>query len=116
MAEVRRMTRPVNSRRKGARGELEFIQQHLAPHWPDACRNLDQFKADKRDCLNVAGVHWQIKRTERLDLWAAIHQAQTEAAANDVPVVAFRRNRSGWNCIVTADELIALLRLKDKHS
>lgn len=104
---------PLNSRRKGAKGELEFIKQHLHPFWPDACRNLDQFKDDKRDCLNVAGVHWQIKRTERLDLWAAIGQANSEAAATDLPVVAFRRNHSSWYCIVEASEMVALLRLRD---
>jgi hypothetical protein len=104
---------PINSRRKGARGELEFIQTHLQPHWPDACRNLDQFKADKRDCLNVAGVHWQIKRTESLQIWTALAQAESEAAVTDLPVVAFRRNRSRWYCVVEASELVALLRMRE---
>ena len=103
----------INSRRKGAKGETEFIKNHLAPHWPEAKRNLDQFGADKRDCLEVAGIHWQIKRTEKLELWKAINQAETEAAATDTPVVAFRRNRSKWYCIMDADEFVALLRLRD---
>jgi hypothetical protein len=103
----------LNSRRKGARGELEFIQTHLAPYWPEAKRNLDQFGDDKRDCLNVAGVHWQIKRTETLRLWDAIQQAETEASATDVPVVAFRRSHSEWKCIIDAGELVALLRLRE---
>jgi hypothetical protein len=107
------MNRRINSRRKGARGELEFIQQHLQPYWPTACRNLDQFKEDKRDCLNVAGCHFQIKRTERLDLWGALGQAEGEAAATDLPVVAFRRSRSKWYCVVEASELVALLRLRE---
>jgi hypothetical protein len=104
---------PLNSRSKGKKGEQEFINQHLRPHWPKAARNIDQTKDDKRDCVNVAGVHWQIKRTETLRVWAAIEQAESEAAATDTPVVAFRRNRSRWYCIVDADELVALLRLRD---
>jgi hypothetical protein len=100
---------PVNSRAKGARGEREFIDLHLAHYWPEAKRNLDQFGDDKRDCLNVAGVHWQIKRTERLDLWAAIRQAESEARADDVPVVAFRRNRSRWYCVTAASGFTGLL-------
>jgi hypothetical protein len=104
---------PLNSRAKGAQGEREFIAKHLAPYWPDACRNLDQFKADKRDCLNVAGVHFQIKRTERLEVWAAIAQAEGEAAGTDLPVVAFRRNRSRWYCVLDAAELVALLRMRE---
>jgi hypothetical protein len=103
----------LNSRAKGARGELEFIQLHLAPYWPQACRNLDQYGPHKQDCLNVAGCHFQIKRTERLDLWKAIRQAETEAAPTDLPIVAFRRNRSRWMCALGADELIALLRLRE---
>jgi hypothetical protein len=103
----------IDSRQKGARGEREFIQNHLAPYWPDACRNLDQYGSDKRDCLRAGGVHWQIKRTERLNLWAAIRQAETEASPTDLPIVAFRRNRSPWMCALNADELIALLRLRE---
>lgn len=105
---------PINSRSKGKRGELEFIQRHLLPFWPGAKRNLDQFGEDKRDCLEVAGVHWQIKRTESLQVWKAIEQAETEAAEHDLPVVAFRRNRSKWYCIVEADEMVALLRMREQ--
>jgi hypothetical protein len=104
----------LNSRRKGKRGENEFITRHLLEHWPEAKRNLDQFGDDCRDVLNVAGCHWQIKRTERLDLWAAIEQADREAAPTDTPLVAFRRNRSRWYCVIEADELVALLRLREQ--
>lgn len=105
---------PINSREKGRRGELEFINDHLRRYWPEATRNLDQFGADKRDCLNVAGVHWQIKRTESLKIWAALNQAETEAASIDIPVVAFRRNRSRWYVALDAAEFVALLRLKEQ--
>lgn len=105
---------PPNSRRKGARGEQEFINLHLRPYWPDACRNIDQTKDDKRDCLEVAGCHIQVKRTERFEVWKALEQAETEAAPTDLPIVAFRRNRSRWYCVVDAAELVALLRLKEQ--
>lgn len=105
---------PINSREKGRRGELEFIQRHLVTYWPEACRNLDQFGPDKRDVAKVAGCHFQIKRTEKLELWKAIHQAESEARDNDLPIVAFRRNRSRWYCVVDAAELIALLRLREQ--
>lgn len=104
---------PLNSRRKGAAGELEFINLHLRPYWPDACRNIDQTRDDKRDCLNVAGTHFQIKRTESLRLYAALAQAESEAASTDLPVVAFRRSRSKWYCVLDAAELVALLRLRE---
>lgn len=99
-----------NSRAKGAQGEREFIARHLVPHWPEAKRNLDQFGDDKRDCVRVGGVHWQIKRVEKLSIWAALTQAETEVVGTDLPVVAFRRNRSGWYCALSAEEFVSLLR------
>lgn len=103
---------PLNSRSKGKRGELEFINRHLRPHWPKACRNVDQHGEDKRDCLNVAGVHWQVKRTEAFQVWAALEQAESEARDGDMPVVAFRRNHSKWYCVLSAEDLVELLRVK----
>lgn len=103
----------INSRRKGARGENEFIKRFLVPYWPEACRNLDQYGPKKNDCLNAAGAHWQIKRAERADIWSWIRQADEEAAPTEVPIVAFRRNRSDWYCVIPADELVALLRLRE---
>lgn len=38
---------PINSRRKGARGELELIGI-LQEYWPNCCRNIDQFKDNKQ--------------------------------------------------------------------
>jgi len=99
----------MNSRAKGAAGEREFIARHLVDRWPDACRNYYQGGASKADAANVGNVHWQIKRREKIEIWAAIKQAETEAKPGDLAVVAFRRSRSRWYCIVGADEFVALL-------
>lgn len=104
---------PLNSRAKGKKGELEFLAKHVTPWWPEARRNLEQHTGDKRDCLAVAGIHFQIKRVESLNIWAALDQAITEADPLDVPIVAFRRNRSPWYGALEMDELIPLLRLRD---
>jgi hypothetical protein len=103
---------PINSRAKGKRAELA-LAQILVPYWPEVCRNLDQFGKDKRDLLNCAGVHWQVKHVESLNIWKALDQAMTEAASTDTPVVAFRRNRSPWYAALELDELIPLLRLRE---
>jgi hypothetical protein len=104
---------PLNSRSKGKRGELELIKV-LRQVWPEACRNIDQFGSSKEDVLNVKGIHFQIKRVERFNLWAALQQAENEAKALDLPVVAFRRNRGQWYGALPLDELIALLRLREQ--
>lgn len=104
---------PLNSRAKGARGETEFIKAFLAPYWPEAKRNLDQFGADKRDCLEIAGVHWQIKRVEKLNINKGMDQARGEANRGDIPIVAHRINRAPWLCTLDAEDFIPLLRLRD---
>jgi hypothetical protein len=101
------------SRRKGQAGEREFINTFLRPFWPKACRNIDQFGPNKADCLNAGGAHWQIKRQERTQIWEWIEQAESEAAPTELPIVAFRRNRSKWYCVLEAEELVALLRLRE---
>lgn len=103
------MTRRINSRAKGKAGELEFIREHLAEFWPDAKRNLDQFKGDGRDCLDAGDFHWQVKRTERLAVWSAIEQSESEAQDGRVPLVAFRRNRSPWYVVGRAGLLVPML-------
>lgn len=106
----------INSRTKGKVGELEVMAM-LRQYWPDACRNLDQCRESevldsKSDALNTTGVHFQIKRVERLNIWEALRQAQSEAAHFDIPVVAFRRNRGQWYGALPLDELLALLALR----
>jgi hypothetical protein len=101
------------SRRKGAAAEREFINGFLRPFWPKACRNIDQHRDEKSDCLNAGGCHWQIKRQERTEIWAWIAQAEAEAPPTELPIVAFRRNRSKWYCVIDADELVTLLRLRE---
>lgn len=104
---------PINSRAKGKRAEQDFINRHLRPYWPEAARNIDQFRDDKRDVIAVNGVHFQCKHVESLNIWAALAQAESEASPLDLPVVAFKRNRSPWYAALPADELIALLRLRE---
>jgi hypothetical protein len=104
---------PINSRSKGKRAELQLCRI-LTATWPEAGRNLDQFGPRKMDVINTPGVHWQCKHVEKLNIWAALDQAITESVATDVPVVAFKRNRSAWFAALELDELIPLLRLKEQ--
>lgn len=85
--------------------------------WPEACRNLDQYGgigSSKADVLNTRGIHFQIKRVgTRINIWAALNQAKSEAKQHDLPVVIFRRDKGQWYAALDADELLALLRLRE---
>ena len=103
------------SRDKGKRGELE-LSKFLCRVWPDCKRNLDQFGIDKRDLLDTPGFHFQAKRTEAIRIWEALAQARDEAALGDIPVVAFRRNRSEWHVALRLHDFLDLLQEIDEMS
>ena len=98
------------SRDKGARGEREWAkilaelfgcddahrgrQCHGGPDSPDVAKG-------------IPGTHAEVKRTEKLSLYAAMSQAFDDAG-DDVPYVAHRRNNEDWLVIVRADDLAEL--------
>jgi len=101
------------SRTKGARAEAEVVSILRAAGWPHARRVFDSGSAGGGDVQGPAGVVFEVKRTERLNIWEAIEQAETGATNRELPVVAFRRNRSGWYAALPLDELLALLKLRE---
>lgn len=80
--------------------------------FPRARRNFGSGSQGEGDIIGVPGVHIECKYVEALNIWAALNQACTEAGTN-IPVVAFRRNRSGWYAALPLDDLAALLALRD---
>lgn len=100
----------VNSKRKGKVGELEASKA-----WAEAfrceARRGQQFAggADSPDIVHsVPGVHLEVKRTERLHLYDALEQAQSESGGS-CPVVLHRANNRQWVAIVPLDALPELV-------
>jgi hypothetical protein len=62
------------------------------------------------------GLHFEVKRTERLKLWEALSQAETDAKGT-VPVVLHRANNRPWVAIVRlADIGILSAILRSTHT
>lgn len=102
------------SRDKGARGELEVLQLVRDAGWTRATRNFASGAVGNGDLAHgPAGVVFEVKRTERLDLPGAYRQAVEAAGPHDLPVVAHRRSRDPWLATLPLDELLALLRLRE---
>lgn len=95
----------MNSRQKGKRIEREAAAA-LSAVFNVAMRRGVQFSGgpDSPDVIGLPGVHFEVKGVERLNLWAAMEQAVRDAGSN-VPVVAFKRNRSGWMLAVRLDDV-----------
>lgn len=104
----------MNSRDKGARGEREFAA--FLRERGVAARRGQQFSGspDSPDVVIESGlsvaVHFEVKRTERLSLYPAMEQAKKDSSHNQIPIVAHKKNRKQWLAVLSADDLIALLK------
>jgi len=100
----------MNSRAKGKVGELEAAQWFRDHGHP--ARRGQQFAggADSPDVIvgDLPHVHFEVKRTERLDLEAAMGQAIYDGR-DRTPVVMHRRNRGEWLMTMRAEDALDLL-------
>lgn len=101
----------INSKQKGKRGELEFVK-YLKEKGYDARRG-QQFKGtpDSPDIIcDSLPYHFEVKRTERLNVYDAMAQA-TRDAGDYMPVVVHKKNNSKWIAIMDIDDLFDLIKI-----
>lgn len=86
------------SRNKGKRGELELALKLRELGFPDTHRSQQYCgSAASADVLGLPGIHAEVKRTEKLSLYAAYAQAMRDAENTvDIPTVFHRRNGKPW--------------------
>lgn len=103
-----------NGRSKGAAGERELARYFRAYGYGGARRGQQRSGLDQADVIDgPPGVHFEVKRVEALNVWAAMAQALRDAPADTVPAVAMRRNRSPWLAVLSLDALLELVRFVD---
>lgn len=99
----------THSRNKGKRGELEWAA-YLTELGYEARRG-QQYRGGPAspDIIGgIPGTHAEVKRVERLDIRAAIHQAVVDAG-DAIPYVAHRRNREEWLITLRAADMIRFM-------
>lgn len=96
----------MNSNRKGKVGEREAAAALTEDLGLEARRGVQYSGSpDSPDVVHsLPGVHFEVKRTERINVYDAMGQA-TEDAGGSVPVVLHRRNRGEWLAIVPLKRL-----------
>lgn len=97
---------------KGKRGEREAAAEIRRLFGTDASRGR-QFSGspDSPDIrTGIPEVHFEVKRCEALQLYAAMDQACGDAGGK-VPVVLHRKNNKPWLAIVPLDQLLRLALL-----
>lgn len=105
----------MNSKRKGNAGERELLKI-LSSHG-EAKRNDQTFVGGNGNpdiLFSIGGhrLHVETKRTERLNLHAAIKQAETDAAEGTIPAVVHRRNREAWYLTMKLDNFFDVMEGK----
>ena len=104
----------MSSNSKGKGGERE-IARIYREHGFDAVRTpLSGGMRWKGDLIGVPGVHVEVKRCERAQIWDWIKQAEKDCERGDIPAVHFRRNRSDWYVSVPLEAFIELLKKRDE--
>lgn len=88
----------MNSKAKGSAGERELCVWLTAHGYP-ARRNEQRYIGGKGNADVVAEglerFHFEVKRGERLNVPAAMQQAERDADGR-IPAVVHRRNRAPW--------------------
>lgn len=104
----------MNSKDKGKRGERELAEEltklmgvtHVRAAQVSGLYTADVVAIDDHSRPIPIGLHWECKRNEALNIYAAIEQAENDSKG-DVPIVAHRRNNKPW--LIT----IPLTRVKE---
>ena len=85
----------INSKRKGAKGELEFAKLCSECGWES--RRTQQYcgnTGDAADIVGLPGIHIEVKRVEALNINKAMEQSERDAfqkGDNETPIVAHRK-------------------------
>ena len=107
----------INSRLKGKTGELELASE-LRKIFGANARRGQQFSGsyDSPDIVhNIDGLHIECKRTEKLNLYAAMEQAKRDAG-DKTPVVCHRKNRRDWVMVIELARLKDLIEIFNKFN
>lgn len=98
------------SRDKGANGERELARLLLKQGYP--VRRGVLLYGQEPDILGLPGVHVEVKRTERFQLYQALEQARRDAEHfhDGIPAVFHRSNRKPWVVVMALEDWLALYR------
>ena len=102
----------VNGKQKGKRGELELVRK-LKEYGFDTRRSVQyNGKAEdgQADLVGLNGIHIEVKRTERLNLYDAMAQAKHDAKGGALPTVFHRKNDCKWLVVMELDDWMELYK------
>lgn len=104
----------TNSRQKGKRGERAWRDELRSAGFVKSYRGQQYHGGtDSPDvvCPELPNIHFEVKYTQKLDLYGAILQAVTDTkGADKIPVVAHKRNNCEWLVTMQADQWFRIVK------
>ena len=64
---------------------------------------------------NMKGIHLELKKVEKLNIWNALAQSERDAGDGEIPAVVFARNRSKDYVVVPFDDFMRMFRAYEKE-
>src|SRR5205823_1846520 len=95
-------------RARGNRFELEIVNVLKAHGYP-AYRTLASGGYGGSDVQGLPGFGIECKMVEKLNVWAALAQAEEAAQPTQVPLLVFRRARSQTYAALPLEDLLGLI-------
>ena len=99
----------INSKSKGKRGEREFARL-CRDNGYDARRGQQYSGIEGEDVVGLPGIHIEVKRVERLNLYDAMSQSKGDSKDGEIPIVAHRKNNCNWLITMNADDFFKIYR------
>lgn len=98
------------SREKGKVGERE-VAGILRDYGYD-CRRGQQFCGANGDAdvVGLPGIHIEVKRVEKLNLYDAVDQSKRDKKDDELPAVFHRKNRCEWLATMPLDSFMDVYR------
>lgn len=109
----------INSRAKGKAGELELAKILRETYGFEDARRSQQFsgKQGDADVTGIPGIHLEVKRNERLNIYEAYEQSCRDAKAENeykrreaIPTVFHRKNHKPWLVTMGLEDFIKMYR------
>lgn len=100
----------MNSKRKGKSGELEVAK--ILRGYGYKTRRGQQYAGinGDADVVGLPGIHIEVKRREKLNIYDAVDQAKRDAKAGELPAVFHRKNNCEWLVTMPLDFWIDIYR------
>ena len=102
----------INSKQKGKRGELEMCRV-LKGYGFDVRRSVQyngKAEGGEADVIGLKGIHIEIKRAEKLNIYDAIAQANHDAKPDELPTVFHRKNNCKWLVTMSLDDWMKIYK------